>query len=180
MRGRGCLPRKTKAVAEQLDKLAWIEDQLRQALDEDRRLDEIISKGVQYKTTATGYPALIFETCSCKTYADRRKDHAEDCTVEAVTDPAPIVAAMREKRLNRGQVADLLRLRDEMAPPDYSADVREGMEFFETVAARNTVLEQRVKELESRLAARTVRSDLGDLGDVPAGGAVLHAELTAG
>lgn len=141
-----------KEVAPQLDKLKWIEDQLRQALDEDKRLDEIIAKGPQIKTTATGYPALIFETCSCKKYADRRKDHSDDCTVEAVTDPSPIVAAMKEKRLNRGQVATLLSLREELTQPvDQSEDMQNLLSWIKEMSSDVQRLTEENEALKARL-----------------------------
>lgn len=149
-------PRKktTTEVAPQIDKLAWINDQIKQYQEENTLLDQIIAKGPQIKTTATGYPALIFETCSCGTYADRRQGHADSCTVEAVTDPSPIVAAMKEKRLNRAQVADLLSLRDQLAvPKDETAEVASALEYLAQLASDCDQLRAENASLRAQVAA---------------------------
>ena len=109
---------KTIAVKPSENTNEWVDDQINQYHQENIILDEIISKGPQYKTTATGYPALIFETCDCGSFGDRRSQHSAICGIQAVTDATPVVAALKEKRLNRGQIANLLSLKTEVVQVD--------------------------------------------------------------
>jgi hypothetical protein len=143
-----------KAVAKQIDKLAWINDQIKKYQAETILLDEIIAKGAQIKSTATGFPSLDYRTCSCGTYADRRAGHSESCTIEAVTDPMPIVAAMKESRLAAAQIAELLSLRDELSrPADESEAIESATSWINSVAAENQRLLATVAELRDQVRA---------------------------
>jgi hypothetical protein len=150
------VPRKkvTAEVAPVIDKLQWLNEQIAQYHSENILLDQIIEKGPQIKSTATGFPSLDFQTCTCGSFHDRRTGHADNCEVQAVTDPVPIVGALAEKRRNRAQVAELLKLRDAIQPgTDETPEIAEALAYLAQLAADNQRLTAEVEQLRAQLAA---------------------------
>ena len=124
----------------------------------------IVDAGPRVRATATGAAMVDFRTCTCGSYADKRKDHHPDCQVEVVLDPTPVIAAIKEMRLNDGHLS---QLREQAIPPDQSADVEMAFEYVKNLHVRNeelsavnrvltldnSDLRQRVAELAAELAA---------------------------
>ena len=83
------------------DPTAYVAAQVAKYQQRNRVLQEIVSKGDRIRATATGFEQVDNRKCTCKTYGARRKDHAEECAVEIVTDPGPVIAALKEIRAQR-------------------------------------------------------------------------------
>lgn len=104
-------------------------------------LEEIIKRGEPIKTTSIGRTQWDPRTCNCGVKSRTDRDHAEDCTVEPVTDSSPIVAAMREVRLN-DQYLDQLMARIEK--PNEDEEMRNAIAYVnQVIAERDAAIAER-------------------------------------
>ena len=127
----------------------YVMRQIRKYEERNAVLQAIIDKGDRIKATATGFEQVDNRKCTCKSYGARRKDHADDCEVEIVTDPGMVITATKEMRLNDTYLDDL---RASLKPQDGTP--KEIMEMVDAIHAENKMLRARVAELEAQLKAR--------------------------
>jgi hypothetical protein len=132
------------------DPNAYIAAQVEKYQARNRVLQDIVSKGDRIRATATGFEQVDNRKCTCKSYGARRKDHAEECAVEIVTDPTPVIAALKEIRLNDTYLDGL---RKQVIAPDQSADITEAMTYLQDLHTANESLRAECAALRRQLDA---------------------------
>lgn len=100
-----------------MSRVSGLDKQVKKCRDRNAVLNEIVNAGPVIRSTSIGRVMYDPRTCTCTVKGRTDRDHAEDCTVEPVVDSGPVVAALRELRLNQ---AFLLSLEEDNTVVDTS------------------------------------------------------------
>ena len=132
------------------DPNAYIAGQIQKYQQRNRVLQDIVAKGDRIRATATGQEMVDNRTCTCGSYGTRKKDHAEECAVEIVTDPTPVIAAIKEMRLNDTYLDGL---RSQVTAPPESAEIAAAFEWVEQLVADLATARADLADAHTQLAA---------------------------
>lgn len=135
-----------------------LDKQVKKAQQRNVVLEEIIKAGAVIRSTSIGRVMYDPRTCTCTVKGRTDRDHAEDCAVEPVVDSGPVVAALRELRLNQAFLLSLEESNVQVDTSQLDMIVERYEAQWETIAA----LTAENNDLRAQLAA------LNDVYELPA------------